>query len=130
MLSFGVTERKAHELLERMRTCGLNEEDLQETFVRASGPGGQKVNKTATCVLLVHRPTGLTVKMQRARTQTLNRFYARRRMCELLEDKQRGQHSPRARHAARIRKQKDRRRRRHRSGRHNNGPCGQEPQTP
>lgn len=127
MLSFGVTERKAHELLERMRACGLTENDLHETFVRASGPGGQKVNKTATCVMLTHRPTGLTVKMQKARTQALNRFYARRRMCELLEDKQRGQDSPRARHAARIRKQKDRRRRRHRSGRHNNNPCGQEP---
>lgn len=111
MLSFGVTERKTRELLERMRACSLNENDLQETFVRASGPGGQKVNKTATCVVLVHRPTGLTVKMQKARTQTLNRFYARRRMCELLED-QRGQDSPYARHAARIRKQKDRRRRR------------------
>jgi peptide chain release factor len=112
MLSFGVTERKTRELLERMRACSLNEEDLQETFVRASGPGGQKVNKTATCVVLMHRPTGLTVKMQKARTQTLNRFYARRRMCELLEDKQRGEDSPRAHHAARIRKQKDRRRRR------------------
>ncbi|HEV56325.1 MAG TPA: peptide chain release factor-like protein [Phycisphaerales bacterium] len=127
MLSFGVTERKARELLERMRACGLTENDLQETFVRASGPGGQKVNKTATCVVLAHRPTGLTVKMQKARTQALNRFYARRRMCELLEDKQRGQDSPHARHAAQIRKQKDRRRRRNRFGRHNNNPCGQEP---
>lgn len=114
MLSFGVTERKARELLERMQACGLAEQDLRETFVRASGPGGQKVNKTATCVVLVHGPTGLSVKMHKARTQALNRFYARRRMCELLEDKQDGKNSPCSQKAAQIRKQKDRRRRRKR----------------
>ncbi|MBN1124406.1 MAG: peptide chain release factor-like protein, partial [Sedimentisphaerales bacterium] len=79
------------------------------------GPGGQKVNKTATCVVLTHVPTGLIVKMQKDRSQRLNRFYARRRMCELLEEKQLGDCSPKARKIARIRKQKDRRRRRMRS---------------
>ncbi|MBN1818756.1 MAG: peptide chain release factor-like protein [Sedimentisphaerales bacterium] len=115
MPDFGVTPQKARALIERMEACGLKEGDLEEKFVRSSGPGGQKVNKTATCVVLTHVPSGLTVKMQKDRSQRLNRFYARRRMCELLEEKQWGNRSPQARQIARIRKQKDRRRRRTRS---------------
>jgi protein subunit release factor B len=95
-----------------MEACGLHENDLDESFIASGGPGGQKVNKAATCVVLVHRPTDLSVKMQRSRSQPMNRFYARRRLCELLEEKQLGPQSPRSREQSRIRKQKDRRRRR------------------
>ena len=90
----------------------MAEGDLAESFVRGSGPGGQKINKTSVCVRLVHRPTGLEVKMQKARSQQLNRFYARRRMCELLEARQLGEESPAAMKAAKIRKQKQHRKRR------------------
>lgn len=111
MPRFGVTQQKETELKQRMDACGLSESDLDESFVRSGGAGGQHVNKTATCVMLRHRPTGLEVKMQKARSQSLNRFFARRRLCELLEARTLGEESPQAREAARIRKQKDRRRR-------------------
>ena len=64
MLDFGVTPRKAKELRVRMAACGLHEADLEERFVPSGGPGGQKANRSATCVHLKHRPTGLDVKMQ------------------------------------------------------------------
>ena len=111
-IGFGVTEQKATELRRRMSACGLHEADLTETFVSSRGPGGQNVNRTATCVQLKHTPTGLAVKMQTSRTQALNRFYARRRMCELIEARRMGGASPEAVQRAKSRKQKDRRRRR------------------
>lgn len=112
MSIFGVTPQKEAELLARMQACGLDEKDLQETFVRSGGPGGQHVNRTSTCVQITHIPTGIEVKMQKARSQALNRFYARRRLCELLEDRALGSQSPQALRQAKARKQKDRRRRR------------------
>lgn len=112
MPNFGVSPEKERELLDRMAACSLREADIDERFVRGGGPGGQKVNKTATCVQLTHRPTGLEVKMQKARSQALNRFYARRRLCELIEAQRLGEDSPEAKARDRIRKQKARRARR------------------
>lgn len=112
MGKFGVSQAKEVELAERMAQCGLREVDLRESFVRSSGPGGQKVNRTSTCVLLVHEPSGLEVKMQQERSQGLNRFFARRRLCELLERSTMGNESPEAKRIAKARRQKDRRRRR------------------
>jgi len=114
-IDFGVTDRKAAELRARMARCQLRESDLAETFISSQGPGGQKVNRTATCVRLKHTPTGLEVKMQKARTQALNRFYARRRLCELIESRRLGRTSPQAVGREKVRKQKDRRKRRTRS---------------
>jgi protein subunit release factor B len=111
---FGVTPEKDAELRQRMSACGLQESDLEESFIHGSGPGGQKVNKSASCVSLTHLPSGLMVKVQSARSQALNRFYARRRLCELLEERLPGGKSPKALRAAKIRKQKARRMRRHR----------------
>lgn len=99
-----------------MVACGLREADLEESFIKAGGPGGQHVNKTQTGVLLVHRPSGTEVKMTKERSQALNRFFARRRLCELLEARLLGGDSPEARRLAKLRKQKDRRRRRHHDG--------------
>lgn len=112
MPSFGVTAKKEAELRERMAACGVREEDLDERFIRGAGPGGQKVNRSATCVQLTHLPSGTEVKMRRARSQALNRFYARRRLCELLEAQQLGAASPEEKKREKIRKQKKRRRRR------------------
>ena len=95
-----------------MASLKLREEDLEEKYVRSSGPGGQKVNKTASCVYLRHEPTGLEVKMQKERSQGLNRYYARKRLCEMLEEKALGKKSPAALKAEKIRKQKQRRKRR------------------
>lgn len=113
MPRFGVTPQKEAELLRRMETCAIREEDLEESFVRGSGSGGQKINKTSSCVQLLHRPSGLEVKVQEARSQALNRFFARRRLCELMETETLGKKSPEALRQAKIRKQKKRRKRRH-----------------
>ncbi|MFA5261459.1 MAG: peptide chain release factor-like protein [Candidatus Omnitrophota bacterium] len=112
MINFGITERKRQELEQRMGGCGLVESDIEEKFVRSGGAGGQKVNKTSTCVHLKHIPSGLAVKVQKSRSQGLNRYYARKQMCELLENKLLGKNSPQAKKTEKIRKQKDRRRRR------------------
>lgn len=117
MIDFGVTERKAVELRQRMKNCRLSENDVEEKFVRSTGPGGQKVNKSSTCVHLKHGPSGLMVKMQKSRTQKLNRYYARKRLCELLEQRLLGRESPGEKKLSKIRKQKDRRRRRSRGER-------------
>ena len=112
MINFGITERKKGDLGQRMQKCNLFEKDIAEKFVRSSGSGGQKVNKTSSCVHLKHIPSGLSVKIQKSRSQGLNRYYARKRMCELLENKLLGKDSPQAKRVEKIRKQKDRLRRR------------------
>lgn len=112
MPKFGVTAQKELQLSRRMEACGLKETDLHERFVSAGGPGGQKVNRTATCVYIKHGPSGLEVKMQRARSQALNRFYARRRLCELIEEAEGGAESPEAVRRAKLRRQKARRKKR------------------
>ncbi|MDD5108035.1 MAG: peptide chain release factor-like protein [Candidatus Omnitrophica bacterium] len=61
----------------RMALLGVREDDIVERFIRSSGPGGQNVNKTSTCVYLKHLPTGIEVKCQRQRSQLLNRSLAR-----------------------------------------------------
>ncbi|OQB35995.1 MAG: Peptide chain release factor 1 [Candidatus Hydrogenedentes bacterium ADurb.Bin179] len=116
MQNFGVTPEKMQALEERMAQCGIRDEDLKESFIRSGGPGGQKVNRSETCVALVHLPSGRAVKMQRARSQALNRFYARRRLCELIEKDLLGGASAEAKKAAKVKKQKARRRRRQRKG--------------
>jgi peptide chain release factor len=112
MINFGITEQKKQELLRRMEKCGLFEKDIEEKFVRSGGSGGQKVNKTSSCVYMKHIPSGLSVKIQESRSQGLNRYYARKKMCELLENKILGKDSPQAKRIEKIRKQKDRNRRR------------------
>jgi protein subunit release factor B len=112
MINFGITELKRQDLQQRMHNCNLLENDIEETFVRSSGAGGQKVNKTSSCVHLKHIPSGLAVKVQKSRSQGMNRYYARKQMCELLENKLLGKESPQVKKLEKIRKQKDRKRRR------------------
>ena len=88
------------------------EEDLEERFVRAGGPGGQNVNKVATCVILRHRPTGLEVKVQQERSQAQNRLLARRLLAAKLETQRLGRLSEERRRIEKIRRQKRRRSRR------------------
>ena len=111
-MNFGVTRKKQEELEARMAALGVREADIEEKYIRSSGPGGQKVNKTASCIYLKHIQSGLEVKMQRERSQGLNRYYARKRLCELVEQEKMGTNSPAALKADKIRKQKQRRKRR------------------
>jgi protein subunit release factor B len=112
MASFPVSPPKEQELQERMARLGVRESDLDESFVRSSGPGGQHVNKTSTCVVLVHRPTGLAVRCQQARSQALNRFYARRILLDKIERQQQGKESEEQQRIEKLRRQKRRRSRR------------------
>ncbi len=81
----GISSGKAKALADRMQRLGISAKDVIEKFIRSSGRGGQKVNKTASCVYLKHIPTGIEVKMQRERSQRLNRFLAWRLLADKIE---------------------------------------------
>ncbi|HMP73668.1 MAG TPA: peptide chain release factor-like protein [Kiritimatiellia bacterium] len=110
--SYPFSEAKTADLASRMARLGIREEDLEESFIRGSGSGGQKINKTSSCVQLIHRPSGVEVKCQRERSQAMNRFFARRELCEKLEAIEEGRKSARQQEAEKIRRQKRRRSRR------------------
>ena len=104
-----ISQEKDTALQERMERLGVREEEFRETFIRSSGPGGQKVNKTSSCVYLVHLPTGLSVKCQQERSQVLNRFLARRILLDRIERLQTGLVSAERMRTEKIRRQKRRR---------------------
>lgn len=106
---FSVSEKKEKALASRMARLGLKEADLQESFVRSGGRGGQNVNKTSTCVYLKHKPTGLEVKCQKERSQALNRYLARVILADKLERILKGKQSDEQQRIERIRRQKRRR---------------------
>ena len=111
MITFAVSEEKNRWLRERMSELGVTESDLEERFVRSSGSGGQHVNKSSTCVYLKHLPTGIEVKCMAQRSQSLNRFLARRELLEKIAAS-RGMGPPRDARQERIRKQKAKQRKR------------------
>jgi peptide chain release factor len=112
MSTFPVSPEKASQLSERMGKLGVTENDLDETFIRSSGNGGQNVNKTSTCVQLTHRPTGIQVRCQETRQQGLNRFIARRLLLDRIEENQTGKVLAEQAEREKIRRQKRRRSRR------------------
>lgn len=107
-----VRKEKLEELHEKMNKLHIKEEDLLEKFILGSGSGGQKVNKTSSCVYLKHLPSGIEIKCQQDRSRELNRFLARRELCKRLEEKENPHLSESALAREKIRKQKSRRSRR------------------
>ena len=103
---------RARALEQRLARLGIRDEDLEESFVHSGGKGGQNVNKVATCVVLVHRPTRIAVKCQRERTQGANRLIARQMLADKIEELRLGAASRRQQEAEKVRRQKRRRSRR------------------
>lgn len=111
-LKFGVSGKKEEALRKKMRKFRIYEKDIQEKFVRSSGKGGQKTNKTSTCVYLKHLPTQIEVKCQKDRSQALNRYHARRILTKKLERMVLGEKSEEQKRIEKIRRQKRKRSRR------------------
>ncbi len=112
MSAFPVSPEKEDQLARRMAELGVREADLEESFVHSGGHGGQNVNKTSTCVMLLHRPSGLQVKCQVTRQQGLNRFIARRLLLDKLELLRTGRVAAQRARIEKVRRQKRRRSRR------------------
>ncbi len=112
MNHYPVAEKKQQSLAIQMFRIGIREQDLEESFVRSGGPGGQNVNKVSTCVVLRHAPSGFVIKCQKERTQAMNRYWARRMLVEKLERQILGRESEEAKRISKIRRQKRKRSRR------------------
>lgn len=97
-----------------MEALGIQEKDIEEKFIRSSGKGGQKVNKTSTCVYLKHIPTGIEVKCMKDRSQSVNRFLARRELVERIQALS-GDVTGRDQRQEKIRKQKAKKKKRTKS---------------
>src|SRR5438270_13164717 len=109
MGSFPVSLEKENQLAQRMAALGVREADIEENFVRSGGHGGQNVNKTSTCVMLLHRPTGLQVKCQETRQQGMNRFLARKWLLDKIEAERRGRQAAERDRVEKMRRQKRKR---------------------
>ncbi len=112
MSALPVSREKEERLARRMAALGVREAEIEETFVRSGGHGGQNVNKVSTCVMLLHGPSGLSVKCQATRQQGLNRYIARQLLLDKIEEKKNGFVAAQRTEMEKIRRQKRKRSRR------------------
>lgn len=105
-MSFPVSPEKTATLEQSMASLGIREEDLLEKFVRGSGSGGQKINKTSNCVFLKHLPTGVCIKCQIDRSREMNRYLARRELCDQLDAIRQGKAIAKTQAIEKLRRQK------------------------
>ena len=106
---YGVGEEKETALNTRLEALGIRPADLEESFIRSGGNGGQNVNKVSTCVQLKHVPTGLEVKCQQERSQAMNRYYARKILADKIEAQILGVASAQQQKFEKLRRQKRKR---------------------
>lgn len=104
-----VGPQKEKTLQQKMEALHIREEDIRESFVRSGGKGGQKVNKTSTCVHLRHIPTGIEVKCQKERSQALNRYHGRVILVRKIEQLMKGKESEEEQRIEKLRRQKRKR---------------------
>jgi len=107
-----IRKEKSDALVHRMEVLGIKESDLVEKFILGSGSGGQKINKTSSCVYLRHVPTGIEIKCQRERSREMNRYFARKELCDRIEEEGKQLKTERQNKIEKIRRQKRRRSRR------------------
>ena len=105
-MSSPVSAEKIAALEQSMASLGIREEDLLEKFVRGSGSGGQKINKTSNCVFLKHLPSGVCIKCQIDRSREMNRFHARRELCEQIDAIRQGKAVAKTQAIEKLRRQK------------------------
>jgi len=106
---FPVSPLKEKQLIKKMEALNIHEKDIKESFVRSGGKGGQHVNKTSTCVYLKHIPTGIEVKCQEERSQSLNRYKARVILFKKIDQLVKGKESEEIQRIEKIRRQKRKR---------------------
>jgi len=108
----GPDKKKIEALEKKMEDLGIKKEDIKEKFIKSSGRGGQKVNKSSSAVFMSHEKTGLTIKVGKHRSQNLNRFIALRSLVEKIEAKMSGHDDKQTKEFEKIRKQKKKRKKR------------------
>lgn len=104
-----INPSKIKALEEELAEVGIHEDDLIEKFILGSGPGGQKINKTNSCVYLKHIPTGFEIKCQKGRSREINRYYARKELIEKIKDQILHIQTKKKAAIAKLKKQKKRR---------------------
>lgn len=105
----GPTREKISALEKRMSDLGIKEDDIEEKFIKSSGRGGQKINKTSSAVFLKHKITHVSVKFGKERSQHLNRFLALRKLIDMIEATMTGKNEKDSERIDKIKKQKQRR---------------------
>lgn len=119
-----ISPQKIKQLEHHMQSLGINESDIEETFIKGSGAGGQKVNKTNSCVYLKHIPTGIEIKCQKTRFRESNRFFAKRILCEKVEELTLGKKSKAQQKIDKLRKNKSKKKKRSKDKYQDKSPSG------